>query len=181
MLGHNNVNEEIDKLVKDYIIEDYKFTLVVECEIASQGRDLLVSINDDTVFNGAIKSGRYEFNKEIKIPAKQGAIIKAKSNTHEHGDKIIVKELHINGVEITKKHLWVMDRQKFTHSDDTIEMQNNGIYHNGTWSLELDTPIFPWLFRHGMTGSVAFAHRKNTYKESVDDLHYKVINGVFRT
>jgi len=180
MLGHNNVNEEIDKLVKDSIIVDYKFTLIMQCEIQSEDRDLMVSVNDDVVFDGAVKSGRYEFDKEIKIPPGHKAIIKAKSNTHRHGDKIIINEVHVNGVNITKKHLWVMDQQKFTHIDNTIEMKNNGIYHNGTWSLELDTPIFPWLYKHGMSGSTWGSHKKHTYKEAVDDLYYKVINNVFR-
>jgi hypothetical protein len=181
MLGHNNVNEEIDRLVKDYIIDDYKFTLIMECEIQSKVRNLLLSVNDDVLFDGMVKSGRYEFSKDIKIAPGHKAVIKANSNTHKHGDKIIVAEVHVNGVNITEKHLWVMDQQKFTHINGTIEMRNNGIYHNGTWSLEMDTPIFPWLFKHGMNGSVAFSHSKNTYKESVDDLHYKIINGVFRT
>ena len=92
MLGHNNVNEEIDKLVKDSIIVDYKFTLIMQCEIQSEDRDLMVSVNDDVVFDGAVKSGRYEFDKEIKIPPGHKAIIKAKSNTHRHGDKIIIND-----------------------------------------------------------------------------------------
>jgi hypothetical protein len=181
MLGHNNVNEEIDRLVNESTIVDYKFTLVIQCEIKSAYRDLSVSVNDDVVFEGAVKSGRYELSKEIKILPGQKAIIKAKSNTHKHGDKIIVDQFHVNGVSIKEKHQWVLDQQKFTHIDGKIEMNNNGIYHNGTWSLELHTPIFPWLFEHSVTGSEALlSHKKNTYKETVDDLHYKVINTVFR-
>jgi len=182
MLNHNNVHYEIDKIVEKLEINDYKFTLRVRASIKSRNRNIKISINNETIFSGDIEEGNYEYTKEMHIPPGQSVCFEIATNTHQHGDKIIVETLLINGVDIEKTNLWIMDLRRFKHTDGRIEEKVNGLYHNGQWSITLPTPIFPWIVEKKRQLSVGVKYKTHDlgYDEKIDDMHYKILDRVYR-
>jgi hypothetical protein len=183
MLNSNNIHHEVDQILKKSEINDYQITLGFDAKLLSGNRDLTILLNNNIIYSKDILTGSYEIKEESFIPPGKGIKLEAKTSSHVNGDKIIITKLEINGVNIHKTNLWLLDRQKFTHSDGEIETSNNGLYHNGTWSIEIPTPVFPWMMekKRQLSKDVHYIDRDSkAYEEKLDDIYYKLLNVVYR-
>ena len=179
MLNRNNIEYEFDKIVDSVNIVDYNFEIGVTATSFLKEPTMELSIHDKVIYSGSLKDGEHKFVKKIKADVDSSVIIKAKTDDHIHKQKIVKDRLVINGVNIFKTNLWVLDNQKFTHTDGKIEMKNNGLYHNGTWSLELPTPIFPWM-RKNSNKKAKGIYKDHFRADGMSDDYYKLLDKIFR-
>ena len=177
MLNSNNIHHEIDQVVEKAEINDYKIVLDLEAELPSGKRDLKVLLNGEVVYEGMIETGKHTVTKEAHLSPGKGILMQARTSDHVNGDKIIVTRFEINGVNMHRTNLWLLDSQKFTHDNGEVEIGNNGLYHNGAWSIELPTPVFPWMMKkkREISKNVHYVDRDNKdYQEKLDDIYYKL-------
>ena len=151
MINRNNIEYELEEIVKSVQITDYEITVKVRAVAMDENSNLSVSINDEVIHSGDIADGEHELKGLVNVQLNKVIQLRAHTNTHRHGKRLEIIGLNVNGVDIFKTNFWAMDEQRFTHTDGRVELQNTGLYHNGTWGLDLPTPLLPWLRQ----GSVA--------------------------
>lgn len=178
MLNRNNIEYEIESMVQCAQVVDYDITVKVEAVGLQTGSDVSISINERVIHSGNLVDGHHSFDCKITVQPKSEIEIIAKTSTHLHGKRLVINGLIINGVDIFETNLWVMDSQKFTHSDGKVEQFNNGLYHNGVWSLNLPTPVLPWLRQ----GSVAKSKTDydHMHLDSNTDEYREILDKFFR-
>ena len=159
MINRNNIEYELEEIVKSVQITDYEITVKVRAVAMDKHSDLSVSINDEVIHSGDIAGGEHDLKRLVNVQPNKVIQLRAHTNTHKHGKRFEIIGLNVNGVDIFKTNLWVMDEQRFTHTDGRVELQNNGLYHNGTWGLDLPTPLLPWLRQGSVARSkITFDH-----------------------
>ena len=174
MINRNNIEYELEEIVKSVQITDYDIAIKVRAVAMDRKSDLSVSINDKVIHSGDIADGEHELKGSVNVQPNKVIQLRAHTNTHRHGKRLEVTGLNVNGVDIFKTNLWVMDDQRFTHADGRVEMQNNGLYHNGTWGIDLPTPLLPWLRQGSIKRSkLSFDHMlldttSDEYRELLD-------------
>ena len=145
MLNRNNIEYEIDQVLESVQVVDYD----IELDLAVRGQTgsfgVSVSANDESVYDGFPEFGDLTLCKSMNVPAGREIKLSASTATHRHGQRAIVVGLKINRVDVFKHNLWILDSQRFVHDNGKIEEGCNGLYHNGTWSLTMPTPLFPWI------------------------------------
>ena len=145
MINRNNIEHELEEIVKSVQITDYRITIKVRTVSMHRDSDLTVYINDHIIHSGVIDDGEHELTGLVTVQPNNVIKLRAHTSTHRHGRRLEVIGLNVNGVDVFKTNLWVMDDQRFTHADGRVESRNNGLYHNGTWGIDLPTPLLPWL------------------------------------
>ena len=174
MIDRNNIEQELEKIVKSVQITDYQITLKVRAASVDRDSDITVSINDLVIHRGEMADGEHQLAGQVNVQPKSLIKIRAHTSTHRHGRRLEVIGLNVNGVDVFETNLWVMDDQRFTHTDGRVEPRTNGLYHNGTWGIDLPTPLLPWLRQGSIKRSkVKFDHMlldptSNEYKELLD-------------
>ena len=174
MLNRNNIEYELDQIAKMAQVTDYDISLKVRTVGMGIGSDLSITANELCIHSGNIADGEHELKCKVTVEPDNVIELRAQTKSHRHGKQLVVCGLNINGVDVFKTNLWVMDGQKFTHTDGRIEMQNNGLYHNGTWALDLPTPVLPWLRQGSISRSkVKFDHmlldtKSDEYRQLLD-------------
>jgi hypothetical protein len=159
MINRNNIEYELEEIVKSVQITDYEITVKVRAVAMDEHSDLSVSINDEVIHSGDIADGEHDLKRLVNVQPNKVIQLRAHTNTHKHGKRFEIIGLNVNGVDIFKTNLWVMDEQRFTHTDGRVELQNTGLYHNGTWGLDLPTPLLPWLRQGSVARSkITFDH-----------------------
>jgi len=179
MLNRNNVEYEMDQVLKSMHIEDYHVQVQLEVQGQSGSFELALEVNDQTLLEDTPPDGTHTLAAQINVPAGQEMRLSARTRTHVHPQRAVVSGLIINGVDIFKHNLWVMDRQRFTHTNGRVEQNCSGIYHNGTWELVMPTPLFPWI-KQGRT-----ERSKVKYLDHIDfgisgDEYYTLLDKIFR-
>lgn len=174
MINRNNIEHELEEIVKSVQITDYRITIKVRATAMHKDSDLTVSINDNIIHSGDIADGEHELTGLVTVQPNKVIKLRAQTSTHRHGKRLEVIGLNVNGVDVFKTNLWVMDDQLFTHTDGRVEPQNNGLYHNGTWGIDLPTPLLPWLRQGSIARSkISFDHMlldttTDEYRELLD-------------
>ena len=132
MINRNNIEYELEEIVKSVQITDYEITVKVRAVAMDENSDLSVSINDEVIHSGDIADGEHELKGLVNVQLNKVIQLRAHTNTHRHGKRLEIIGLNVNGVDIFKTNFWAMDEQRFTHTDGRVELQNTGLYHNGT-------------------------------------------------
>ena len=144
-LNRNNIEYEMDQVVESAQITDYEIDITVDARNLNAGSDHVLSINNDVVHKGALPDGTHTLTHKVNVPTNDKIMFEAKTTTHVNGQHLIITGLVINGVDLFRSNLWALDRRLFTHVDGRTEEISQGVYHNGSWTLEFPTPLFPWL------------------------------------
>ena len=179
MLNRNNIEHEIDKILETVHVLDYDIELVLSFIGQTGSFAVSVSINDRPVYNECPQDGDIPVTTSVNVPAGGEIKLAAITETHRHGQHAVVAGLKINRVDLIKHNLWIMDGQRFTHRDGKIEERCNGLYHNGTWSLTMPSPLFPWIKQERDKRS------KVSYPDHLDfgingDEYYRLLDQMFR-
>ena len=159
MINRNNIEYELEEIVRSVQITDYDITLKVRATAVYRDSNITVSINNQVIHRGDLADGEHELTGRVNVQPKGLIKIRAHTSTHRHGRRLEVIGLNVNGVDVFRTNLWVMDDQRFTHADGRVESRNNGLYHNGTWGIDLPTPLLPWLRQGSIARSkLSFDH-----------------------
>jgi len=179
VLNRNNVEYEMDQLLKSIQIEDY--SIVLDLSVSGQNGlfEVTVAVMDQIILEGRPDDGKHTLSTKITVPPGQDLRLSASTSTHTHPQQAVITGLMINGVDIFKHNLWVIDRQRFTHDDGRLEKNCSGLYHNGTWELSMPTPLFPWMKQ----GRIDRSEVK--YLDHLDfgisgDEYYSLLDKIFR-
>ena len=144
-LNRNNIEYELDLIVDSVQITDYDIAITWDARNIDADSDHSISINGDVIHKGVLPDGTHTLTHKVNVPINSKIMFEAKTSTHKHGQHLIMTGLVINGVDMFGSNLWALDRRLFTHTDGRTEEISQGLYHNGTWTLEFPTPLFPWL------------------------------------
>jgi len=159
MINRNNIEYELEEIVKSAQVTDYEITIKVRSVAMDKDSDLTITVNGDTIHSGDLADGEHELLGQVNVQPNKIIELRAHTASHRHGKRLEIIGLNVNGVDVFKTNLWVMDEQKFTHADGRVETCNNGLYHNGIWGIDLPTPLLPWLRQGSIARSkVSFDH-----------------------
>ncbi len=178
MLNRNSIEYELDMVLENIHVTHYKIELDIEVQGQDGAFEVAIAANDDLIYNGCLKDGKHTLHKELTVPPKSELRLTAETSSHRHGQKAVIAGFRLNGVDIPKHNLWVMDSQLFKHVDGKEE-KTNGVYYNGTWSITLPTPVFPWMKAEQVKRS------KVKYDEHLDfgiegEEYYTLLDRIFR-
>jgi hypothetical protein len=159
MINRNNIEYELEEIAKSAQVTDYEITIKVRSVAMARDSDLTITVNGDTIHSGDLADGEHELLGQLNVQPNKVIELRAHTASHRHGKRLQIIGLNVNGVDVFKTNLWVMDEQKFTHADGRVEICNNGLYHNGTWGIDLPTPLLPWLRQGSIARSkLSFDH-----------------------
>lgn len=178
MLNRNNIEYELDKILEPLDITDYELEIEVTVKAPLEPYEINLQANDTVIHTGGLPDGVKKFKTIVHVPGST-LDLAAHTQTHIHGQHVVVSGLSINNLDIFKSNTWIMDRQKFTHINGDVEKQCNGLYHNGTWSLSMPTPIFPWIRRERNKISKVRYHDHLTFDADGED-YYALLDKIFR-
>ena len=116
MINRNNIEYELEEIVKSVQITDYEITVKVRAVAMDEHSDLSVSINDEVIHSGDIADGEHDLKRLVNVQPNKVIQLRAHTNTHRHGKRLEIIGLNVNGVDIFNTNLWVMDEQRFTHT-----------------------------------------------------------------
>ena len=178
MLNRNNIEYELDKILEPLDIKDYELEIDLCVKAPTKPYQLIVRANETVMHRGGLVDGDKTFQTTVHVP-KGDLVITADTQSHINGQHVIVSGLRINKIDVFKSNLWIMDRQIFTHLNGDVEKHCNGVYHNGTWSLTMPTPLFPWIRKERNKRSKVdyFEHSKFN---ADDEDYYKLLDRIFR-
>lgn len=178
MLNRNNIEYEIESIVQSAQVVDYDITVKIETLNMNTDSDVTIAVDECVMHSGDLDDGEHSFTCKLTVQPNNTIKLRARTNTHRHGKRLAFTGLTVNGVDIFKTNLWVMDAQKFTHADGRVELHNNGLYHNGEWSLDLPTPVLPWLRQGSLAKSkTEFDHM---HLDSTTDEYREILDKFFR-
>ena len=157
MLTLDNIEQEIDRYANLSHENSYKIEIDVESYSCNGSPHIYVQINDQTYYEEKVETNKtycidtFIQNDSIcKIVI--GMIGKTEQNTRSENNKIVedqfvrIHDICINKISIVKNNLYFFDYNKFTKSDTKeVLTKTDGLYYNGELSLEIPTPIFPFL------------------------------------
>ena len=157
MLTLDNIEQEIDRYANLSHENSYKIEIDVESQSCKGAPQIYVKINDCIYYEEKIKTNKtycidtfIEQDSICKITL--GMIGKTEQNTSIENNKIVadqsvkICDIRINNISIVNNNLYFFDYTKFTKSDTKeIITKTDGLYYNGELSLEIPTPIFPFL------------------------------------
>ena len=67
MINRNNIEYELDEIVKSVQITDYEITVKVRAVAMDSNSDLSVSINDEVIHKGDITDGEHELKGQVNV------------------------------------------------------------------------------------------------------------------
>ena len=157
MLTLDNIEQEIDRYANLSHENSYKIEIDVESHSCNGSPQIYIQINDQTYHEEKVETNKtyitdtfIENNSSCKIVI--GMIGKTEQNTKSENNKIVedqfvrICDIRINKISIVKNNLYFFDYNKFTKSDTKeVLTKTDGLYYNGELSLEIPTPIFPFL------------------------------------
>lgn len=179
MLNRNNIEHELDKIMECSDISDYDIEVTLSVTGLNEKSDTCLKVNDQTIHSGYLTDGEHTLQQKVQVPGDRTLELSLHTSTHNHGQKVSVEGIRINGVDLLKSHQFIWDMFKFTHTDGKVEEQNNGLYHNGLWNLSMPTPLFPWLTKErNKRSNVEYRAHLNFDMDGED--YYKLLDNVFR-
>lgn len=178
MLNRNNIEYELDKILEPLDIKDYELEIDLRTRAPLEPYEILLRANDQVIYKGGLSNGNKTFQTTIHVP-EGDLFLNAETQSHINGQQVVVSGLRINKTDVFRSNLWVMDRQIFTHVNGEVEKYCNGLYHDGTWSLSIPTPIFPWIRRerNKLSNVDYFQHSKF---DAEAEEYYKLLDRIFR-
>jgi hypothetical protein len=179
MLNRNSVEYELDNIIECAVISDYDLEITITVAGLRSSTDMSVSVNGEPIHRGYLADGDHVINHRIHVEPDSELGLSMHTSMHRHGQKVFLKRLRINKVDLLKSNLWITDMFKFTHTDGRKEEHNNGLYHNGTWKVTMPTPVFPWLTKErNKRSSIVYREHLNFSMDGED--YYKLLDDVFR-
>ena len=157
MLTLDNIEQEIEKYAELSHEHSYTIEIDVEPQSCNGAPQIYVKINDCIYYEEKIETNKtYRVDTFIKKDSickiVLGMVGKTEKNTLSEGKTIVanqyarIVDIRINKITIVKNHLYFYDHTQFANSDTGEVLHNtDGVYYNGELSLEIPTPIFPFL------------------------------------
>ena len=179
MLNRNNVEHELDEIIECGVISDYDIEVTITAADLQSSTDMSISVNGEQIHHGYLADGDHVINHRTRVEPNKALELSMHTSMHRHPQKVFLKRLRINKVDLLETNLWITDLFVFTHTDGRKEEHNNGLYHNGTWKLTMPTPIFPWLIKErNQRSSIVYREHLNFSMDGED--YYKLLDDVFR-